>query len=152
MYGVAKVVGRMRPDDSDSRLPAKRMPMDLLEHMLNFFNADSHSQVGICMHCHGANKVEHLYKRPHRFSLQACCRRVPRPLIFAQILVHSKRVRVGTGLDNAGIRRFANFKRIYAVFANLCIRTHYSGTLASYNLSRDFRFQPPLFVHFSKMH
>ena len=55
VYGVAKAVGRMRPDDSDSRLPAKRMPMGLLEHMLNFFNADSYSQVG--MHCHGANKV-----------------------------------------------------------------------------------------------
>ena len=50
VYGVAKAVGRMRPDDSDSRLPAKRMPMGLLEHMLNFFNADSYSQVG--MHCH----------------------------------------------------------------------------------------------------
>lgn len=52
MYGVAKAIGRMRPDDSDSRLPAKRMPMGLLEHMLNFFNADSYSQV-----CTGANKV-----------------------------------------------------------------------------------------------
>ena len=55
MYGVAKAVGRMCPDDSDSRLPAKRMPMGLLEYMLNFFNADSYSQVG--MHCHSANKV-----------------------------------------------------------------------------------------------
>lgn len=56
VYGVAKAVGRMCPDDSDSRLPAKRMPMGLLEHIiLNFFNADSYSQVG--MHCHGANKV-----------------------------------------------------------------------------------------------
>lgn len=52
VYGVAKAIGRMRPDDSDSRLPAKRMPMGLLEHMLNFFNADSYSQV-----CIGATKV-----------------------------------------------------------------------------------------------
>ena len=52
MYGIAKTIGRMCPDGSDSRLPAKRMPMDLLEHMLNFFNADSYSQV-----CTGVNKV-----------------------------------------------------------------------------------------------
>ena len=52
MYGVAKAIGRICPDDSDSRLPAKRMPMGLLEHMVNFFNADSHSQV-----CTGANKL-----------------------------------------------------------------------------------------------
>ena len=53
VYGVAKAIGRMRPDDSDSRLPAKRMPMGLLEHMVNFFNADSYSQV-----CTGANKLD----------------------------------------------------------------------------------------------
>ena len=51
---------------------------------------------------------------------------IDRCLIFAQILVDAKRVRVGTGLDiesniDAGIRRFTNFERIYAVFTNLCI-------------------------------
>ena len=55
VYGVAKAVGQMRPHDSDSRLSAKRMPIGLLEHMLNFFNADSYSQVG--RYSHGANKV-----------------------------------------------------------------------------------------------
>ena len=38
---------------------------------------------------------------------------------------------------DAAIRRCANFER---VFANLCIPIYYNGTLASYNLSRDFRF------------
>lgn len=48
LYGLAKALGRMRVDGSDSRLPAKRMPMGLLEHMVHFFNADSYSQVRIC--------------------------------------------------------------------------------------------------------
>lgn len=45
VYGVAQAVGRMRPDGSDSRLPAKRMPMGLLEYMVNFFNAPSYQKV-----------------------------------------------------------------------------------------------------------
>ena len=45
VYGVARAIGLMRPDGSDSRLPAKRMPMGLLEHMVNFYNADSYPQV-----------------------------------------------------------------------------------------------------------
>lgn len=45
VYGVAKAIGRKRPDGSDSRLPAKRMPMGLLEHMVNFYNADSYPKV-----------------------------------------------------------------------------------------------------------
>ena len=45
VYGVAKAIGRMRPDRSDSRLPAKRMPMGLLQHMVNFFNADTYNKV-----------------------------------------------------------------------------------------------------------
>lgn len=47
VYGVAKAIGIMRPDGSDSRLPAKRMPMGLLEHMVNFFNADTYNKVRI---------------------------------------------------------------------------------------------------------
>ena len=31
----------MRPDGSDSRFPAKRMSVGLLEHMVYFFNADT---------------------------------------------------------------------------------------------------------------
>ena len=45
VYGVARAIGLVRPDGSDSRLPAKRMPMGLLEHMVNFYNADSYPQV-----------------------------------------------------------------------------------------------------------
>ena len=36
LYGFAKAIGTMRPDGSDSRLPARRMPMGLLEYMVNF--------------------------------------------------------------------------------------------------------------------
>ena len=45
VYTLAKAIGRKRPDGSDSRFPAKRMPMGLLEHMVNFYNADSYTQV-----------------------------------------------------------------------------------------------------------
>lgn len=45
VYGVAKAIGSMRPDGSDSRLPAKKMPMGLLEHIVNFFNADTYNKV-----------------------------------------------------------------------------------------------------------
>lgn len=45
VYGVAKAIGRRRSDGSDSRFPAKRMPMGLLEHMVNFYNSDSYSKV-----------------------------------------------------------------------------------------------------------
>ena len=41
VYTLAKAIGRKRPDGSDSRFPAKRMPKGLLEHMVNFYNADS---------------------------------------------------------------------------------------------------------------
>ena len=43
--GLAKAIGTKRADKSDSRLPAKRMPMGLLEHMVNFYNADSYTKV-----------------------------------------------------------------------------------------------------------
>lgn len=51
LYALAKALERMRIDGSDSRFPAKRMPMGLLEHMANFFNAESYSQVRVCMYC-----------------------------------------------------------------------------------------------------
>ena len=38
-------LGTERADKSDSRLPAKRMHMGLLEHMVNFYNADSYTKV-----------------------------------------------------------------------------------------------------------
>ena len=39
IYGLAKGTGSMRDDGSDSRLPAKRMPMGMLEYTINFFIA-----------------------------------------------------------------------------------------------------------------
>jgi len=45
VYGLAKAIGTERADKSDSRLPAKRMPMRSLEHMVNFYNADSYTKV-----------------------------------------------------------------------------------------------------------
>lgn len=45
LYGLARAIGRSRPDGTDSRLPAKRMPMGLLEYLVNFFNADSYQKV-----------------------------------------------------------------------------------------------------------
>ena len=45
VYGVAKAIGTMRPDESDSRLPARRMPMGLLEYMVNFFNSNTYLKV-----------------------------------------------------------------------------------------------------------
>ena len=43
--GLARAIGRMRPDGSDSRLPVSRMPMGLIEYLVNFFNADSYQKV-----------------------------------------------------------------------------------------------------------
>ena len=46
VYGVAKAIGTMQPDTSDSRLPARRMPMGLLEYMVNFYNSNTYVKVG----------------------------------------------------------------------------------------------------------
>ena len=43
--GLARGVGCMRNDGSDSRLPAKRTPMGMLEYTINFFNADHITKV-----------------------------------------------------------------------------------------------------------
>ena len=45
IYLLAKAVGTMRQDQSDSLLPAKRMPMGLIEHSINFFTSSSARQV-----------------------------------------------------------------------------------------------------------
>jgi len=45
IYSLAKGLGRMRPDQSDSLLPARRMPMGLIEHCINFFSVDSIKKV-----------------------------------------------------------------------------------------------------------
>ncbi len=40
LYSLAKGIGTMRNDLTDSLFPVKRMPMGLLEFMVNFFIAD----------------------------------------------------------------------------------------------------------------
>ena len=35
LYNMAKAIGTMREDQGDSLLPAKRMPMGLIEHCVN---------------------------------------------------------------------------------------------------------------------
>ena len=45
IYKLAKTIGTMRPNGLDSRLPAKRMPMGLLEYMANFYDADNYQSV-----------------------------------------------------------------------------------------------------------
>ena len=45
IYSLAKAVGTMRPDGSDSLLPVKRMPMGLIEYAVMFFTASSIQKV-----------------------------------------------------------------------------------------------------------
>lgn len=45
IYTLAKGLGTMRPDASDSLFPAKRMPMGLIEYNVNFFTSYSINQV-----------------------------------------------------------------------------------------------------------
>ncbi len=53
LYGLAKGVGTMREDGSDSVIPTTRMPMGLLEHTVNFFTTreiktESHTVNLVC--------------------------------------------------------------------------------------------------------
>ena len=41
IYNLAKAIGTVREDKSDSRLPTKRMPMGLMEYITIFFAADT---------------------------------------------------------------------------------------------------------------
>ena len=46
LYNLAKGIGTLREDNSDSRLPTKRMPMGLIEYTASFFaNDDLHKVV-----------------------------------------------------------------------------------------------------------
>lgn len=45
IYNLAKALGTMRVDGSDSLLPAKRMPMGLVEYTAAFFAASSINKV-----------------------------------------------------------------------------------------------------------
>ena len=50
VYGLAKVIGTLRPDRTDSLMPAKRMPMGLVEYLVQFFSADNLIKVSYCLH------------------------------------------------------------------------------------------------------
>ena len=59
VYKLIRVLGSLRDDRSDSLLPARRMPMGLIEHCVNFFNSSSirevyiqycNSIIGACMY------------------------------------------------------------------------------------------------------
>ena len=41
LYNMAKAIGTIREDGSDSSLPVKRMPMGLLEYIASFFAVDN---------------------------------------------------------------------------------------------------------------
>ncbi len=45
VYGMVRGLGTMREDNSDSRLPALRMPMGLLEYTISFYSANTINQV-----------------------------------------------------------------------------------------------------------
>ena len=45
LAGLAKALGTMRPDGSDSLMPVSRMPVGLIEYAASFFSSDSLYQV-----------------------------------------------------------------------------------------------------------
>jgi len=45
LYKLAKAIGEVRSDGSDTKLPCKQMPMGLLEHIANFYTAEFNQQV-----------------------------------------------------------------------------------------------------------
>lgn len=45
LYSLAKGLGTLRCDESDTRFPTKRMPLGLLEYMVNFFEAEEMRKV-----------------------------------------------------------------------------------------------------------
>lgn len=45
LYNLAKGIGTPRADGSDSRLPTRRMPMGIVEHIANFFVAEKMRKV-----------------------------------------------------------------------------------------------------------
>ena len=47
IYSIAKAVGTMRSDGSDSLLPTARMPMGLIEYAVNFYTVSSVQKVHV---------------------------------------------------------------------------------------------------------
>ena len=52
LYLLAKAVGTMRADNTDTLLPVRRMPMGLVEYVAAFFTSTSYQQVCIYRHIH----------------------------------------------------------------------------------------------------
>ena len=50
LYKFAKCLGTMRGDGSDSLLPAKRIPMELIEHCMDFFSSSSSQEASTCIY------------------------------------------------------------------------------------------------------
>lgn len=46
LYGLARGLDEMRKDGSDSKIPALRMPMGLLEYIISFYNSETINEVG----------------------------------------------------------------------------------------------------------
>ena len=51
LYNLAKGIGTLRADNSDSRLPTKRMPMGLIEYTASFFASDDLHKVYAYNYC-----------------------------------------------------------------------------------------------------
>ena len=61
LYNLAKALGTMRDDQTDSLLPVKRMPMGLIEHCVNFFCCSHSEQVYVCTSITNSLTVIHLF-------------------------------------------------------------------------------------------
>ena len=61
IYLLAKALGTMRSDQSDSLLPAKRMPMGLIEYIVQFFTSSSAKQVRTDL-CHRNDDHLHCFR------------------------------------------------------------------------------------------
>ncbi|XP_065900800.1 uncharacterized protein [Dysidea avara] len=73
LYNLAKGIGTMREDNSDSKFPTKCMPMGLVEYAANFFSCDNLQQVSCpldywlwqqTMYCHFGQKWSKLHHGP----------------------------------------------------------------------------------------
>lgn len=60
LYKLSKGIGTMRPDNSDSCFPCKRMPMGMLEYMADFFASTVMQQVHSVIVDYGY-LIRHLY-------------------------------------------------------------------------------------------
>ncbi|XP_065904934.1 uncharacterized protein [Dysidea avara] len=73
LYNLAKGLGALRADGSDSRFPVKRMPMGLIEYLASFFSCDNLQSVSCpadyrlwqqTMYCHFGQKWVRLHSGP----------------------------------------------------------------------------------------